>query len=490
MHRDQQRFSAVTPTSFSPVLQRTCACGNHANGGGSCEECKKKKGEPGLQRARLRGEDRRDGELAPPIVHDVLQSRGEPLDRDARAHFEDRFGYDFSQVRIHTDARAAASAKAVDASAYTVGPHIVFTSGEYAPASAHGRQLLAHELTHVMQQRRRTPASGGELVIDPSAAQEHAAAATAAHSESVSIAAPLASGALQRACLPASACPSGAGQAAKTAAVRGKAENVKKAARRKTLCTKTPRDPACTSDGHSRRAVQVEALLSQFQRDRLTLIHGVFVDKDIPADWGAYRLTCNGFMPPVDGDKHCIFVPEAMEKEAKEFNTTDDQKIGSMTREEWQRLHIRILTHETGHARFAELAPDAPSATACTIDTIWSELQEIAADMDEIEAFDDLLGRQGLTGRQRNDEIDKVLTSRWIKRALDNWLKIRCACDCADADSYVRRSVETMTVDWHDHLRRLVLGALQHADATWPVGPPGRLGPGDFPMPPPDIGIG
>ncbi len=488
MHREQSRSFVATPTAVSPVLQRKCACGSHA--GGSCEECKNKKDEPGLQRSRLRGEDRLEGVLAPPIVHDVLREPGAPLDREARAYFEDRFGYDFSQVRIHTDARAAASAKAVDASAYTVGPHIVFTSGEFAPATAHGRQLLAHELTHVMQQRRHSPASGGALVIDPSAAEERAAATTAAQSGSASLAAPsLASGALQRACLPASVCPSGAGQAAKTAAVRAKAENQKKEERRKKLCKK-PRDPACTSDGHSRRAVQLEALLSQFQRDRLTLIHGVFVDKDIPAEWGAYRRTCNSFVPPVDGDKHCIFVPETMEKEAKQFNTTNDQKIGKLTREDWQRLHIRILMHETGHARFAELAPDAPSATACTIDSIWSELQEIAADMDEIEAFDDLLGRRGLTGRQRDEEIDKVLTSRWTKRALDNWLKIRCTCDCADADSYVRRSVETMTIDWQDHLRRLVFGALQQADTTWPVGPPGPLGPGDFPMPRPDVGIG
>ena len=472
------------------VLQRKCACGSHANGG-SCDECKKKKEGPGLQRARLSGETRHQGELAPSIVHDVLRSAGEPLDRGARAHFEDRFGYDFSQVRVHTDARAAASARAIDASAYTVGPHIVFTSGEYAPANARGRQLLAHELTHVMQQRHRGPAPSGALVIDPSAADEHAAAATAAQSNSPAIAAPsLAAGALQRACLTGSACPAAAGQAAKTAAVRGKAENKKKEERRKKLCTKRPRDPACTSDGHSRRAVQVETLLARFDRDRLTLIHGAFVDKDIPDDWAAYRQTCNHFMPPINGDKHCIFVPEELEREAKTFNTTDDPKIGTMTRDEWQRRQIRILMHETGHARFAQLAPDAPSATACAIDTIWSELQEIAADMDEIQAFDDLLARQGLTGRQRDDEIGKVLTSRWIGRALDNWLKIRCTCDCADADSYVRRSVETMTVDWDDHLRRLVFGALQQAEATWPVGPPGPLGPGDFPMPSPDTGIG
>jgi hypothetical protein len=65
---------------------------------------------------------------------------------------EQRFGHDFSQVRVHTDAQAARSTRAVDALAYTVGQNIVFGAGQYAPATAMGRKLLAHELTHVLQQ--------------------------------------------------------------------------------------------------------------------------------------------------------------------------------------------------------------------------------------------------------------------------------------------------------------------------------------------------
>jgi hypothetical protein len=90
--------------------------------------------------------------VAPPIVHDVLQSRGQPLDTAARASLEPRFGHDFSQIRIHTDAKAQESARAVAAHAYTVGSHIVFGAGRYAPGTDSGRRLLAHELTHVVQQ--------------------------------------------------------------------------------------------------------------------------------------------------------------------------------------------------------------------------------------------------------------------------------------------------------------------------------------------------
>jgi hypothetical protein len=90
--------------------------------------------------------------LAPPGVHEVLGSPGAPLDAGARTFLEPRFRTDFSQVRVHTDARAAASAHAVGARAYTVGRHIVFGAGRYSPDTPGGRLLLAHELTHTIQQ--------------------------------------------------------------------------------------------------------------------------------------------------------------------------------------------------------------------------------------------------------------------------------------------------------------------------------------------------
>jgi hypothetical protein len=86
-------------------------------------------------------------------VQDVLGTPGRPLDPAARAFAEARFGQDFGQVRIHADDRAAASARAVDAHAYTVGPHVVFGAGRYAPGTRGGRWLLAHELAHTIQQR-------------------------------------------------------------------------------------------------------------------------------------------------------------------------------------------------------------------------------------------------------------------------------------------------------------------------------------------------
>lgn len=128
------------------LLQRKCACGGNAGPDGECAECRKKKL---LQR---RASTSSAPGTAPPIVHDVLRSSGQPLDPSTRAFFEPRFGHDFSQVRVHTDARAAESARAVNALAYTSGQNIVFASGQHGTASAGGLRLLAHELTHVVQQ--------------------------------------------------------------------------------------------------------------------------------------------------------------------------------------------------------------------------------------------------------------------------------------------------------------------------------------------------
>ena len=101
----------------------------------------------------------------PPIVHDVLRSPGQPLDPEVCASMEPRFGYDFSRVRVHSGMTAEQSARELEASAYTVGPHIVFTRGQYTPHSVEGRKLIAHELTHVVQQSNvvSPPVSGPSM---------------------------------------------------------------------------------------------------------------------------------------------------------------------------------------------------------------------------------------------------------------------------------------------------------------------------------------
>jgi hypothetical protein len=109
---------------------------------------------------------------APSLVREVLNSPGHPLDKETRSSMEPRFGHDFSSVRVHTDEKAAESARAVSANAYTAGSHLVFANGKYAPRSSAGKRLMAHELTHVTQQAvgqvEGTSAGGGLSVSNPS----------------------------------------------------------------------------------------------------------------------------------------------------------------------------------------------------------------------------------------------------------------------------------------------------------------------------------
>ncbi|MDX1530150.1 MAG: DUF4157 domain-containing protein [Rhodothermales bacterium] len=128
-------------------LQRKCACGGTPGPTGECAECRRKR----LDLQRQASAPTREAE-APPLVHDVLRTTGQPLDAAMRADMEARLGFDFSNVRVHTDDRAADSASVVRARAYTVGDHVVFSHGAYAPGTQEGRHLLAHELVHVMQQ--------------------------------------------------------------------------------------------------------------------------------------------------------------------------------------------------------------------------------------------------------------------------------------------------------------------------------------------------
>ncbi len=145
-----------------PPPRSGCACG------GGCPTCQA--GQPGREHESLQTKRAGPGASAtgapPPVVHEVLRSPGHPLDAATRAFMEPRFGHDFGGVRVHTDARAAETARTLGARAYTVGSDVVFAGGQYAPSTDGGRLLLAHELTHVLQQRaaptvRRSPPTQG-----------------------------------------------------------------------------------------------------------------------------------------------------------------------------------------------------------------------------------------------------------------------------------------------------------------------------------------
>ncbi len=182
----------ATTSVFTPLrgnlLQRQCACGNHKMAAGKCAECAKNKN--GLQRKlaigashdpleqeadrvadqvlaapthssvsgtppriqRFTGHSTEENGTAPASVDRVLASGGRPLDPALQQDMGQRFGHDFSRVRVHSGGAAEHSARDVNAHAYTVGQNIVFGAEQFAPGTHEGRRLLAHELTHVVQQ--------------------------------------------------------------------------------------------------------------------------------------------------------------------------------------------------------------------------------------------------------------------------------------------------------------------------------------------------
>jgi outer membrane protein OmpA-like peptidoglycan-associated protein len=138
-------------SSCPPLLQRKCACG----GGVPCSQCEVEP-ETVAQRKAAPGSGKN---IAGPETLPQNFSFGQPLDDSIRVYMESRFGSDFSEVRIHDSANAASAAQSVNALAYTVGRNIVFNAGQYSPATTDGRRVLAHELTHVLQQRTGTSAA-------------------------------------------------------------------------------------------------------------------------------------------------------------------------------------------------------------------------------------------------------------------------------------------------------------------------------------------
>jgi hypothetical protein len=312
--------------------------------------------------------------------------------------------------------------------------------------------LLAHELTHVVQQ-------GGS----GAGAQ------------------------LQRACLPAADC------AAKRATLeqfvadtKAKPENVSKEAKRAAACGKVPPDPACTSDGHGAKAPALTAILKANYPSRLGFITGIFVNKDNPADWGAVTQSCASFTPPIPGGGRCTFVPDMLEAEAKMYQT--GKAPGGKTRADWLTDTVGTLTHETEHARF-NAQPDMakPNAASCDFATHKRNLSEMSAHLSEMHIY----YRAALAKPEKNrfDAFDAKFKF-WVDNGSED-IKgivkdINCKCECADANNYITKTVEGVVTSqkWdtfeqfkvHSELRDPKWGIVPQ----WPVAPP-AVKPEDLP---------
>jgi hypothetical protein len=152
--RDEEEADRVAErVARSPMSPSGCSCAA-PSGNGDCTGCRSEA--LAVQRKPITGA--RPGAVPAAVSRDVVPSSGgRPLQAPVRASMETHFNADFEGVRVYTDAEAAASAATLDARAFTVGQNIVFGSGRYSPDTPDGKRLLAHELTHVVQQQRGVP---------------------------------------------------------------------------------------------------------------------------------------------------------------------------------------------------------------------------------------------------------------------------------------------------------------------------------------------
>lgn len=192
------RDPATTPTATNATVPRALVARAVADPSSAAPstmlELQRLAGNASVRRL-VAGEEEAPADRSP-VLDVVGKGGGQPLAPDLRSDMEGRLGADFSDVRLHTDSQASRSAEAVNAHAYTVGSDVVFRSDRWNPDSSDGRQTLAHELVHVVQQRSGpvdgTATGDGVRVSDPQDSYEQSADRTAAAAMTGPVAVPAA----------------------------------------------------------------------------------------------------------------------------------------------------------------------------------------------------------------------------------------------------------------------------------------------------------
>ena len=162
--QEADRVADMVMRMPEPTVQRKCSCG-----GGGCAKCKGGHGEGEHELLQMKRVDANSlgPDEAPASVHEVLRESGRPLDYATRVFMEPRLGHDLGRVRVHNNERAVQVSQELNAQAFTVGHNIVFGGGGYTTGSSASRRLLAHELTHVVQQTggraNSLPKGGGRI---------------------------------------------------------------------------------------------------------------------------------------------------------------------------------------------------------------------------------------------------------------------------------------------------------------------------------------
>jgi Domain of unknown function (DUF4157) len=351
---------------------------------------------------------------------------GAPLSNHLRAYFEPRFGHDFSGVRVHADGEAASAARGVQARAYTFGNDIVFGSGEYAPATQHGRRLLAHELVHVVQQGKG-PLSLSRQPITP--------------------------------CDP-SGCAAGPVPGSSSEFHDTPGTGVQDTRQRNAAAITGP----TTSPAPNLTNFVKQELLP---RD-VTLYTGLMAKANIVVDLAHAAQTGAVSFP---GSPGTINIPKSMEDEAADYMTKGPgfkaNSIGGWSVADWKRATMMTFAHEFEHHRDWPGTPDIKAGrtnSAADTDAFKKELGDMDANLAMYSVqYDESVKQDGFNP-------GRVKTQAWIKNTLANGpgesltgmiTKLRCISPCDDVEKMVMRVFRWKLADSSLEKQRFLLMVLK-----------------------------
>jgi hypothetical protein len=247
---------------------------------------------------------------------------------------------------------------------------------------------------------------------------------------------------------------------------------------RKQVC-RNPADPACKAGGHGAPATQLQKVLHDYDPARLRNTP-LIVDKDLEEGFRALTIRCDRFVPPISGATDCVTVPETMEQEAAQFNTTMNPTIAGEERGKWRERTLEILFHETGHVQFREAFRAnrvLASQPECFTQDVLSALNELTAMMNEFPLrIERLKVSVGFSPEDREKEMDewRERRIRGTRQSITVSLRtVRCSCNCDEANKMIKETIEFATHSWTQELKNQINREMRdprwsELDLRWP----------------------
>jgi len=377
--------------------------------------------------------------VTPSLNNHIETSRGcgKAMDSHTRSFMSNGFGVDFSHVKIHADHEAASMNKELNAKAFTVGNDIYFNEGEYQPGSSKGKHLLAHELTHVIQQRsmdkrvQRTP-----CITDPAI------------------------------CANNDGNPGVFDDNEHSGLIIGDA---------------IMDEDNGTTGGQSRRAVNLETIARQHGLYPRAWVHGFFVNQMLSQDIGAETMRCSNYewetanAQPQNPNVWCVFFHESEEHNAGIFlHHPSEQTIDEIPRNEWLLNTMKKITHEFEHVRFYTSVQSSLNHGSCNRNTLLDArhdvnyfLSELGAQLSEFIYDYNIVNPTRSTSNMSRREMmaEAARLYRWhLSQGGENILGIlralRCHCPCDEVNDFVMDTFNFTTRTWDAYARDFFLEML------------------------------